>query len=235
MSRTKLVATAIILTSIRLAGPSRGEDSPQPHAVAWQPANGWTEVASVKLDPRNPKQFVTTPGTGVFLSGGKAAYLLSKEPHADAQIHVEFNIPAGSNSGVYVMGAYEIQIYDSHGVAKDKYPGIECGGIYPEWVRNANVRGHSPSVNAALPPGEWQTFDIVFRAPRYDAKGRKTANARFEKVIHNGNVVHRNIALLGTTRSGLNEAPNGPLRLQGDHGIVAFRNIRVQPIPANTP
>jgi hypothetical protein len=198
---------------------------------AWQPATGWSEVASVKLDPADAARFVTTPGAGVLLSpGGKVPALVSKESFGDAEIHVEFNIPAHSNSGVYVMSSYEVQIYDSHGVEKDKYPGIECGGIYPEWIGNANVHGHSPRVNAALPAGEWQTFDIVFRAPRFDAEGKKTANARFEKVIHNGKLVQENVEVLGPTHGGAKEAVAGkaPLLLQGDHGVVAYRNITIK-------
>ena len=57
-------------------------------------------------------------------------------------------------------------------------PGIECGGIYPRWINEQNVDGHSPRVNASQPPGEWQAFDILFRAPRFDAGGRKIADAR---------------------------------------------------------
>lgn len=199
------------------------------HLDAWRPVKGWSEVGAVKLDAGDAKRLVATPGTGVLLSAGvKVPYLLAKEPHGDAEIHVEFVIPAQSNSGVYVMGCYEVQIYDSHGVEKDKYPGIECGGIYPEWVRNANVRGHSPMVNAALPAGEWQSFDIVFRAPKFDEKGKKTANARFEKVVHNGKVVHENVELSGPTRGGGKEAATGVLQLQGDHGVVAYRNVRIK-------
>lgn len=203
---------------------------------SWQAAEGWSEVAAVKLEPADGSRFVSTPGTGVLLSpGGKVPFLVSKEPHGDAEIHVEFNIPAHSNSGVYVMGSYEVQIYDSHGVEKDKYPGIECGGIYPEWIGNANVRGHSPRVNAALPAGEWQSFDIVFRAPRFDAQGRKTANARFEKVVHNGKLVQENVEVLGPTHGGMEESSTGKgcLMLQGDHGVVAYRNVRVKVLVAH--
>ena len=202
---------------------------------AWQPAKGWSEVASVKLDPADASRFVSTAGAGVLLSeGNKVPALVSKEPHGDAEIHVEFNIPAHSNSGVYVMSSYEVQIYDSHGVEKDKYPGIECGGIYPEWIGDANVHGHSPKVNAALPAGEWQTFDIVFRAPRFDAQGHKTANARFEKIVHNGRLVQENVEVLGPTRGGMAESVTGkaPLLLQGDHGVVAYRNVTIKALEA---
>jgi hypothetical protein len=133
------------------------------------------------------------------------------------------------------MGRYEVQIYDSYGVEKDAYPGIECGGIYPRWIHEQDVEGHSPRVNASKPPGEWQTFDVVFRAPRFDASGKKIANARILRVTHNGKVVHENVELNGPTRGGLtdDDKPMGPLRLQGDHGPVAYRNLRIKPIQLN--
>lgn len=198
---------------------------------AWQPAPGWSEVGSVALDPADPKKLASMPGQGVILSEGKAGYLLTRDAFSDVEVHVEFLVPAHSNSGVYVNGCHEVQILDSFGVEKSDYPGNECGGIYPEWVGNANVRGHTPRVNASLPPGQWQSFDIVYRAPRFDAAGKKTANGCFVKVIHNGRVVHENVEVLGTTRSGLDEVAAGPLRLQGDHGPVAYRNIRIRPLP----
>ena len=60
-----------------------------------------------------------------------------------------------------INSGYEVQVYDSYGVQKDAYPGIECGGIYPQWIHEQNVDGHSPRVNASKPPGEWQAFDIL--------------------------------------------------------------------------
>ena len=197
---------------------------------AWQPAPGWSEVGSVTQDPANPKKLLSAPGQGVIVSEGKAGYLLTRDTFSDVEVHVEFMVPARSNSGVYVNGCHEVQILDSFGVEKSDYPGNECGGIYPEWVGNANVRGHTPRVNASLPAGQWQSFDIVYRAPRFDAAGKKTANGCFVKVLHNGRIIHENVEVLGTTRSGLDEVAAGPLRLQGDHGPVAFRNIRVLPV-----
>jgi hypothetical protein len=87
-------------------------------------------------------------------------------------------------------------------------------------------------VNASKPPGEWQSFDITFRAPRFDADGKKIENAKFVKVVHNGAVVHENVELTGPTRAAISgtEAAAGPLRLQGDHGPVAYRNIRIKPL-----
>jgi hypothetical protein len=95
------------------------------------------------------------------------------------------------------------------------------------------VEGHSPKVNASKPPGEWQTFDITFRAPRFDAESKKTENARIVKVIHDGKVIHQNVELNGPTRGPIaeDEKPKGPIRLQGDHGPVAYRNIWVKAAP----
>jgi sugar phosphate isomerase/epimerase len=204
---------------------------------AWrEPTGQWQVVGEAFMDPANKKMLGTKPGTGVTSNGpaGRTSNLLSKEEFGDINAHIEFMISKGSNSGVYFMGRYEIQIYDSYGVEKDEYPGIECGGIYQRWDENRNPKGyegHSPRVNASRPPGQWQTFDVVFRAPRFDKAGRKVSNARFEKVMHNGIVVHEDVELTGPTRASTydDEKATGPLMLQGDHGPVAYRNIRIEP------
>src|ERR1041384_2019878 len=199
-----------------------------------KPTGEWMTVKSVSLDPGDASKFVATPGTGMIVNGPKfkTSDLVTEAEFGDAQIHVEFCISKHSNSGVYLMGRYELQVYDSFGVEKDKYPGIECGGIYPRWINEKDVEGHSPRVNASKPPGEWQTFDITFRAPRFDANGKKIATAKVVKIVHNGKVIHENVELNGVTRGAIseNEAATGPLRLQGDHGPVAFRNIRIKPL-----
>lgn len=216
-----------------LAGLSgAAERLPAGHALeAWQPAGGWTEVGGVALDGADTRRLKVEAGTGIIVSEGKASYLLTKERYGDVEVHAEFMIPKGSNSGLYFMGSYEVQILDSFGVKEPEYPGNACGGIYPEWVGNANVRGHNPLVNASKAPGEWQSLDVIFRAPRYDAAGKKITPARFEKVILNGQLVQENVEVLGTTRSGLAEQCPGPLRLQGDHGPIAFRQIRIHSLP----
>lgn len=201
-----------------------------PDETLFLPAEGWREVGGVALDPQDARKLIPEPGTGVLFSPGKAAYLLSREPLGDVEVRVEFMVPKGSNSGVYFCGSHEVQILDSHGVEKPGYAGNACGGIYPEWENNANVRGHNPRLNASKPPGEWQTFDVKYRAPRFDDTGKKVANARFLQIAHNGQTVLENIEVLGTTRSGLPEQAAGPLRLQGDHGPVAFRNIQIRPL-----
>lgn len=202
------------------------------------PTGDWKPVAAVTLAPGDPTRFQITPGSGVLLNGdsGRTVNLVSTAAFGDVEAHVEFCLPRGSNSGVYFMGRYEIQIYDSHGVVKDKYPGLECGGIYPRWTEaRAEFEGHSPRVNTSRPPGEWQTFDVVFRAPRFDAGGAKTRNACFVKVTHNGQVIHENVELTGPTRAAVwedvkDEQPTGPVMLQGDHGPIAYRNLTFRPV-----
>lgn len=200
--------------------------------AAWRkPKGDWLAAKTVLLDPADPEKFVVEPGEGLLVNGvkGHSVNLVTEAEFGDLEAHVEFWIPKHSNSGVYLMGRYEIQIYDSYGVEKDKYPGIECGGIYGRWINEKNLEGHSPSVNASKPPGEWQTFDITFRAPRFDTDGKKIVNARMVKVVHNGKVIHENVELTGPTRSAMSnqEKPTGPILLQGNHGPVAFRNLRV--------
>ena len=199
---------------------------------AWrQPTNAWSIVGDIFLSPNDPKTLSSKPGTGILFNGGHTSDLVSKQEVGDIELHLEFIISKRSNSGVYFMGSYELQIYDSFGVEKDLYPGIECGGIYPRWINEKDVEGHSPNVNASLPPGQWQTFDVIFHAPRFNDKGEKIANAVFVKVVHNGKVIHEHVELNGETRGGFPERPIGSLRLQGDHGPVAFRNIRIRPVP----
>ena len=198
------------------------------------PTGTWMAVRNVALDPANPEHFVVAPGTSVLLNSATnhTEDLVTEAEFGDMEAHIEFCIARHSNSGVYLMGRYELQIYDSCGVEKDKYPGIECGGIYPRWINGADAEGHSPSVNSSKPAGQWQSFDVTFRAPRFDASGKKIANAKIVKILHNGRLIHENVELTGPTRGPMaeNEVAAGPIRLQGDHGPVAFRNLRVKSV-----
>lgn len=241
---TRRAARAWLALALLAAGPSTVAAEGQAlfngtNLHGWRPPTGdWVAVGGVSLDPADPTRFQVRAGAGVLLNGatGRTVNLISEAEFGDVEAHVEFCIPKGSNSGVYFMGRYEVQVYDSFGVARDKYPGIECGGLYPRWTAaRGEFEGHSPRVNASRPPGQWQSFDVTFRAPRFDAAGRKIRNACFVKVVHNGQVVHENVELTGPTRAAVwedpkDEKPTGPLMLQGDHGPVAYRNLRVQPL-----
>lgn len=195
----------------------------------WRDKTGdWTAVADVPLDPADSKKFVLKEGSGILVNGagGRTVNLITTPEFGDCEAHIEFCIPKGSNSGIYFMGRYEIQVLDSFGVEKLKYG--DNGGIYRN---DKGWEGQPPSVNASKSPGEWQTFDVVFRAPRFGADGKKTEDAKFVKVTHNGKVIHENVSVNGPTTAAAfgDEKPAGPIMLQGDHGPVAYRNLKVKP------
>jgi hypothetical protein len=180
----------------------------------------WSVVGGVKLKEGKPGQFEPEKGTGILLNGGDGhgMNLLTNGMYGDCELHIEFNVAKGSNSGVYLMGHYEVQILDSYGKKDKELKYGDCGGIYDT---------APPKMNASKAPGEWQTFDIIFHAPRFDKSGKKTANAKFLKVVHNGKVIHENVEVKGPTTANMGgpEKSVGPIMLQGDHGPVAFRNI----------
>ncbi len=205
----------------------------------WRGKTGeWEIVGDVFINSENEKLLSVRSGTGVIVNGpvGKTSHLFSKVEFGDVKAHIEFMVPRGSNSGVYFMGRYEIQVFDSWGIKEPKHS--DCGGIYQRWDDNRRPQGYegyAPRVNASLQPGQWQTFDVIFRAPRFDNNGRKISKARFERVVHNGIEIHADVELTGPTRASSyqDEKPVGPLILQGDHGPVAYRNIRIEPAGAN--
>jgi hypothetical protein len=182
-------------------------------------------VASAELDPKNPRALAVKKlrlGASLapeLVNEASGVNISTEQQFGDCTIELEFMIPQGSNSGVYVMGEYEVQILDSFGKAKVG-PG-DVGGLY---------NTAAPRVNAARKPGEWQKLVIEFQAPRFEG-GKKITNAKFLKVTLNDQVIHENVEMKGPTPSGLTgkEAPTGPLMFQGDHGPVAFRNIRIWP------
>ncbi|MDP6522811.1 MAG: DUF1080 domain-containing protein [Kiritimatiellia bacterium] len=195
-----------------------------------EPTGDWTVVGNVSKDTKNERLLASEPGKGTVVNGakGRTKHLFTKLEHGDIEAHIEFVVPAKSNSGVYFQGRYEIQVLDSWGVEKPKHG--DCGGIYQRWKQGKGYEGRPPRVNASRKPGEWQSFDVIFRAPRFDKDGKKTANAVFVKVVHNGVVVHENEELSGPTRASAynDEKPLGPLMFQGDHGPVAYRNVRIK-------
>jgi hypothetical protein len=196
---------------------------------------GWMLADRVSLDRKNPRKLAARPGKGILVNSpkGSAPDLITKQHFGDVEVHVEFLIPKKSNSGVKFQGLYEIQIVDSHGARM--LTGDSCGGVYPRAALKPKYhhldKGIAPRTNAARPAGEWQTLDAVFLAPRFDADGKKTANARLVKAALNGKLIHDNVEL--KTPTGANwtkkEVPRGPLLLQGDHGPVAFRKVRIRP------
>ncbi len=215
------------LTQWQIAGPYQeaGKDAGAIFDVAFAPENApgskvnwkWINVNDPAGDrvkwPIVDGAMEVKAGTGNIITKGK---------FKDFKLHVEFRTPfmpnargqGRGNSGVYVQGRYEIQVLDSYGLE-----GLdnECGGIY---------KIGAPMVNMCLPPMQWQTYDITFQAPRFDAGGNKTENA-VVTVVHNGVTIHDRRKLPVPTGGAIdgNLSEPGGIYLQ-DHGNpVQFRNI----------
>jgi hypothetical protein len=194
---------------------------------------GWTVIDSVVLDEKNSKRLAVTKAI-VNGKTGRVADLVTKQEYGDHEIELEFLIAKRSNSGVKFHGLYEIQITDSHGKKDADLTGDDCGGVYPRAELTPKYRhldkGVPPKKNAARPAGEWQKLTAIFVAARFDKNGKKTTNARLVKATLNGVLIHEDVEL--KTPTGHNhtrpELAKGPLLLQGDHGPVAFRNVRVR-------
>ncbi len=233
--RTHLCLTSMFLTllAILCVTPVSAADPPQktvklvpPKDLAgWQTKGDrskshWT-VGTATIDPDNPTKLRVAPeGDELVNVGEHGVDIYSDAKFGDAVIELEVMVPKGANSGIYIMGEYELQILDSFG--RTKLGMGDMGAIYGAAV---------PSKNASKAPGQWQKYVIAYRAPRFDTSGKKTANAMIVRVTLNDQVIHSNLELKGPTPGGITgqEAPTGPLLFQGDHGEVAYRNICITP------
>ncbi|MCG8328739.1 MAG: DUF1080 domain-containing protein [Chitinophagales bacterium] len=196
-------------------------------------AKNWQLVGGVKADWQKEYDLKTEKGRGVLANSPTEKHrsnIQTKLQHGDIDLELEFMMAAHSNSGIYLQGKYEVQLLDSWGV---KHPAFsDCGGVYERWdeSREKGEKGYegiAPLMNACRAPGLWQHLSISFQAARFDDYGNKIKNARLLKVMLNGVLIHDNIELTGPTRGGgKDEVRRGPILFQGDHGPVAFRNIR---------
>jgi hypothetical protein len=155
--------------------------------------------------------------------------IMTREQFGDVQLHVEWASPSKvegegqgrGNSGVYLQGRYEIQVLDSYN--NKTYPDGQAGAFYGNFA---------PLVNASRKPGEWQTYDIIFHAPKPGADGKAVEPGYFT-VLHNGVLVQNHVPVKGTSTTAAafsGATPKGPLVLQ-DHGNpVRFRNIWIRPL-----
>lgn len=185
-----------------------------------QSLDSWTQMDGT------PAQWIIDDGAMQVVP--KTGDVCTKQLFGDHYLHLEFKLSdmpqatgqAKSNSGVFLQGRYEIQVLDSTGW---DIPGFgDCGSVYDQYA---------PLTNACLPALNWQTYDVIFRAPRCEGKVVKE-HARVT-VVHNGIVIHNNVELPGMTGapSDTNVQLPGHLRLQ-DHGnVVWFRNIWVADLP----
>lgn len=178
---------------------------------------------------------VDTPGDRIINFGKEVSSdIRSTEKIGDMELYLEFMIPDNSNAGVMVHGLYEMQIWSSYGIV----PRLETdrtGALYhyEGGAINGVDGGVVPLVRAEHPQGQWNSYHIWFIAPRFNASGRKISNAKFLRVLLNGQLIHENQERFGRTTA----TPNAPeatenfvVALQGNHGLVAFRNIYVRPL-----
>jgi hypothetical protein len=213
----------------------------------------WVVCDQVQLDPKDSGRLVPIGSGGspraVLLCGddGRGSDIMTTEPFGDYQLHIEFTVPKGSNSGVYNRGLFEIQVFDSFG--KSKLACHDCGALYERAV---------PRENLAKPPGQWQSFDITLKGKKlsldwngksvyhdHDVRYGETDREAFERLnqenagkpeslrvkLHQQSGRYVGYFGEGGTRAGL-DGPDrpGPILLQGDHGPVAYRNIMIRPL-----
>jgi hypothetical protein len=197
----------------------------------------WSIVGGITASINQTNMTTTEAGTGILSCKHEIGkYGIEKDivtimEHGDLDLDLDFIMAKGSNSGIYLQGRYEIQLNDSWGKKNPKFG--DSGGIYERWDESKpegskGYQGIAPRLNVAKAPGLWQNIKISFQAPRFDAAGKKISNAKILSIILNGVLIHENVELTGPTRGTMidNEVLQGPLRFQGDHGNVAFRNIK---------
>ncbi|MCK8491002.1 DUF1080 domain-containing protein [Spirosoma sp. RP8] len=195
--------------------------------------SNWKLVGDVFYDLNKIGGGNTKSGSGILVndfSGKSKDHLATKMEHGDLELELDFMMDKGARSGIFLQGRYEIQLFDSWGVKDPK--STDCGAIAQRWDENRpegrkGYEGHPPAQNVSKAPGLWQHYAIVFRAPRFNEKGEKVANARFIKVVQNGVTIHENVEVTGPTQGAplQDEKPTGPLMIEGDRGPVALRNI----------
>ncbi|GAB4049287.1 family 16 glycoside hydrolase [Spirosoma litoris] len=206
------------------------------------PTSNWRIAGGVRADLNKENTLITEKGTGVLVNipldhpkaDPKNPYkydLFTTLQHGDVDLELDYMMASKSNSGVYLQGRYEIQLRDSWEI---RTPNVhDNGGVYERWDEkrpegHKGYEGHAARQNASRAPGLWQHMKISFQAPRFNANGQKTENGRVIRVELNGVVIQEDVELTGPTRGSAfaDEKALGPLRIQGDHGAVALRNIR---------
>ncbi len=194
----------------------------------------WKIAGDVYSDFTSESSFDLSEGSGILandMTSSDKSSLASAFEHGDMELEFEYFLPKGSNSGIYFQERYELQLFDSYGEGKPRI--TDSGSIYERWddtkpEGSKGFEGSPASVNVNKSPGLWQKMQVFFRAPRFDAEGNKIRNAEFQHVFHNGVKIQNKVQVSGPTRGGKEgaEAAFAPFFIQGDHGKVAFRNIK---------
>lgn len=189
-----------------------------------RPKRNFWKVGTASVDPGNEKTLIVDPnGSQLINAGIVGANILTERKFKDFELELEFMVPPHGNSGVFLLGQYELQILHDPKSDPAHPTDMDIAGV---------ARLVAPKVLAPIIPGHWHTYEIDFRAPRFDATGKKTENARLYRVSIDGVVVHQNVEIPGPTPGALiddREVPEGPILLQGSEGPAAFRNIILTP------
>jgi hypothetical protein len=228
VNRDSLAATLEVWVNVPVVTPGLSNaDAPSDATILY---NGHGLGAFQKRDDSPAGWKIDADGAVTDIKG--AGDLITKEAFGSCQLHLEFREPAEvkgngqarGNSGVYIMGKYEIQVLDSYN--NPTYSNGQAGAVYKQ---------HVPLVNASRKPGEWQSYDIVFTAPQFKENGDLLSPARVT-VIHNGVLIQNNVTILGPTDwvtkpKYEKHASKLPLMLQ-DHGDdgnpISYRNIWIR-------
>ena len=169
----------------------------------------------------------------------KGGGIRTKKKFRNCQLHVEWCSPKGidpaitdqkrSNSGVFLMDRYEVQVLDSY--TENNY---KDNRTYADGQAAAIYGSHPPMVNACRKPGQWQTYDISFMRPLFDENGKLVRKARIT-LLHNGVVVHNNLEIEGTTshkkKAAYTPHESGYIHLQDHNNPIRFRNIWIRELP----
>lgn len=217
-------ATEVWEPEPRVVTPGQGTKPPSDAIILFQGMN-FSEWQSVK-DSGDVKWYRNSDSSTTVLPG--AGDIVTKRAFGDCQLHIEFRTPpvvkgegqGRGNSGIFLQDRYEVQVLDNY--QNRTYSNGQAGSIYKQSI---------PLVNACRKPGEWQSYDILYTAPRFNADGVLITPARIT-VIQNGIVVQLNTEIKGTTEYiGLPKNKShgkAPIRLQ-DHGdLVSYRNIWIR-------
>lgn len=238
---SKILTTILFILLAQYASAQSNEYNPNKYQEVWAPEprvvdpgaddNTPPSDAIILYDGSDLDQWVSSRDgspaqweseDGILTVVPKTGSIVTKQAFGDCQLHIEWRAPAvveeeggqkRGNSGVYLQSQYEVQVLDSYN--NRTYSNGQAGAIYKQ---------HIPLVNASRKPGEWQTYDIVYQAPRFNQDSICVASGRVT-VLHNGVLIQNNVEINS-------KAPHGkaPLLLQDHSDLVSFRNIWIRPL-----